>query len=101
MLYQMHEFNRSLLNPFVSWSQTAARMFSSPESWLSNLPGAPRIAANYELAYRLVKDYEKPLFHIHSVQGYGTEIPIVEKCALSKPFCNLLQFKRYTDDPKI
>ena len=60
MLYQWHEFNRALLNPMVSWSQTAAKMFSAPDSWLSNLPGAPRIAANYELAYRLVKDYEKP-----------------------------------------
>ncbi len=100
MLYQWHEFNRALLNPMVSWSQTAAKMFSAPDSWLSNLPGAPRAAANYELAYRLVKDYEKPRFNIHSVQAYGTEIPIVEKVALAKPFCNLLHFKRYADDAK-
>ena len=98
MLYQLHEFNRTLLNPLVSWSQTAARMFSSPDSWLSHLPGAPRAAANYELAYRLVKDYEKPKFEIQSVQAYGKEVPIVEKCALSKPFCNLVHFKRYADD---
>jgi poly(3-hydroxybutyrate) depolymerase len=99
MLYQWHEFNRALMNPMVSWSQTAAKMFSAPDSWLSNLPGAPRMAANYELAYRLVKDYEKPEFNIHSVQAYGTEIPIVEKIAVAKPFCNLLHFKRYADDP--
>jgi poly(3-hydroxybutyrate) depolymerase len=101
MLYQWHEMNRALLNPFVSWSKTSAKMFSSPDSWLSNLPGAARMSANCELAYRLVKDYEKPKFDIHSVQAYGTEVPIVEKCALSKPFCDLLHFKRYTDDPAI
>ncbi|MEP6483123.1 MAG: polyhydroxyalkanoate depolymerase [Rudaea sp.] len=98
MLYQLHEFNRNLLNPLVSWSQAGAKLFSSPDSWLSLLPGAQRVAANYELAYRLAKDYEKPTFDIESVQAHGVEVPIVEKCALSKPLCNLVHFKRYADD---
>ncbi|MGA9333437.1 MAG: polyhydroxyalkanoate depolymerase [Rudaea sp.] len=100
MLYQLHEFNRAAFNPLVAWSQTGARMFSSPDSWLSQLPGAPRIAANYELVYRLGKDYEKPAFDIHNVETNGIDIPIVEKVALSRPFCNLLRFKRYSDDAR-
>jgi poly(3-hydroxybutyrate) depolymerase len=98
MLYQLHEFNRALLNPLISWSQASAKMLSSPDSWLSRLPEAHRVAANYELLYRLGKDYEKPQFAIHSVQAHGSEVPIVEKCALSRPFCNLIRFKRYADD---
>ncbi|MEO8803731.1 MAG: polyhydroxyalkanoate depolymerase [Rudaea sp.] len=100
MLYQLHEFNRAAFNPLVAWSQTGARMFSAPDSWLSQLPGAPRIAANYELLYRLGKDYEKPAFNIHNVEADGIDIPIVEKVVLSRPFCNLLRFKRYSDDAK-
>jgi poly(3-hydroxybutyrate) depolymerase len=98
MLYQLHELNRSLLSPLISWSQASAKMFSSPDSWLSRLPEAHRAAANCELMYRLGKDYEKPEFGIRSVQAHGAEVPIVEKCALPKPFCNLVRFKRYADD---
>src|SRR5450432_3092682 len=98
MLYQLHEFNRNLFNPLIAWSQASAKMFSSPDSWLSKLPEAHRVAANYELLYRLGKDYEKPEFNIGSVQAHGAEIPVVERSALSKPFCNLIRFKRYADD---
>src|SRR5471030_1926007 len=98
MLYQLHEFNRSMLHPLVAWSQASAKMFSSPDSWLSRLPEAHRVAANYELLYRLGKDYEKPEFRIGSVQTHGGAVPIVEQCALSRPFCNLVRFKRYADD---
>src|SRR5581483_5122852 len=97
MLYQLHEFNRAILNPFVSWSQANAKMFSSPDSWLSKLPEAHRFAAGYELLYRLGKDYEKPEFAIGSVEAHGARVPVVEKCVLAKPFCNLIRFKRYAD----
>jgi len=97
-LYQLHEFNRALLNPLVTFSESSARMFSSKESWLSKLPGATRAAANYELLYRLGKDYEKPAFNIQSVQAHGNAVPIVEQVALAKPFCNLVRFKRYSDE---
>ena len=99
MLYQLHEFNRTLFNPLIAWSQASAKMFSSPDSWLSKLPEAHRVAANYELLYRLGKDYEKPEFRIGNVQAYGGEVPIVEKVALPRPFCNLVRFKRYADEP--
>ena len=98
LLYQLHELNRTLLNPLITFSESGARMFSSKESWLSKLPGAPRVAANYELLYRLGKDYEKPAFNIHSVQAHGGTVPIVEQTALAKPFCNLIRFKRYSDE---
>jgi poly(3-hydroxybutyrate) depolymerase len=98
MLYHLHEFNRTLLHPLVAWSEASARMFSGTDSWLSRLPGADRMAANYELMYRLGKDYEKPSFDIGSVQAHGDVVPIVERVALSKPFCNLVRFKRYSDE---
>ena len=98
MLYQLHELNRTLLNPLITWSQSGARMFSSKESWLSRLPGAHRVAANYELLYRLGKDYEKPAFNIHAVKAHGNEVPIVEQITLAKPFCNLIRFKRFSDE---
>jgi poly(3-hydroxybutyrate) depolymerase len=98
MLYQWHEFNRVLLHPLVAWSQVGAQLFSSPDSWWAQLPQANRLAAHCELLYRLGKEYEKPAFAIERVLAHGVEVPVVERCVLAKPFCNLLRFKRYADD---
>ena len=57
-----------------SWPRRGARarrrvhVLGSPESWLAQLPGANRVAAGYELLYRLGKDYEKPAFGIEEVE---------------------------------
>ena len=98
MLYQLHEFNRAMLSPLVAWSDAAARIFSSPDSWLSRVPGADRASANCELLYRLGKEYEKPAFDIGAVEVRGCPVPIIEQVALAKPFCNLLRFKRFSDE---
>lgn len=100
MLYQIHEFNRSLLNPLVGWSGAAAQILTAKENWLSSFPGVQRLAAGYELFHRLGKDYEKPPFAIPSVNAHGHETPISEQIALTKPFCNLVRFKRFSDDVK-
>ncbi|HMM66201.1 MAG TPA: polyhydroxyalkanoate depolymerase [Dokdonella sp.] len=98
MLYQLHELNRSLMNPLVGWSGAAAQLLTGKENWLSRFPGVQRLAAGYELAYRLGKDYEKPEFGISSVLAHGHDTPISEKVSIAKPFCNLIRFKRFSDD---
>ncbi|MDK3025669.1 polyhydroxyalkanoate depolymerase [Cupriavidus taiwanensis] len=100
MLYQLHEFQRSILHPLTAWAQATAKTFINPLSPMSLVPGAPRLAAGYELLYRLGKEYEKPAFDIKSVRSNGRDIPIVEQTVLEKPFCKLLRFKRYADDPE-
>ncbi|MCK7594817.1 polyhydroxyalkanoate depolymerase [Pseudomarimonas salicorniae] len=101
MLYRMHELSRALMSPWVYGAEAAAKMFSSPDSWLSRLPGAERIAATNELLYRIGKGYEKPEFGIHSIEAHGHALPVVEIEAERKPFCRLLRFKRYSDDSQV
>jgi poly(3-hydroxybutyrate) depolymerase len=101
MLYQLHEFNRTLMAPATYWAEAGAKMFSARGSWLAQLPGAARLAAGYELLYRMGKDYEKPEFGIHSVQAHGARVPVVEQTALAKPFCRLQRFKRFSDDGRV
>ncbi|MBY4945539.1 polyhydroxyalkanoate depolymerase [Cupriavidus respiraculi] len=98
MLYQLHEFQRTILNPLTAWAQATAKTFANPLSPLSLVPGATRLAAGYELLYRLGKEYEKPAFDIKSVRSNGRDIPIVEQTVVEKPFCKLVRFKRYADD---
>lgn len=98
MLYALHEAQRAMLGPWTYGAGAVARMFSQPDSWLSHWPGAPRIAAGAELAYRIGKDYEKPGFHIHRVDAHGQPVAVLENVVLEKPFCRLLEFKRYGDN---
>ena len=49
VLYHFHEYHRALFSPAMQWAEAAARMFSSPGSWLTQLPGASGVAAGYEL----------------------------------------------------
>ncbi len=97
-LYKIHELGRAWMAPLAYMAEANARMFSTPSSWLSTVPGADRIAAGNELVYRIGKDYEKPAWGIAAVERNGHSIPVVEIEALRKPFCRLLRFKRYTDD---
>jgi poly(3-hydroxybutyrate) depolymerase len=97
LLYQFHELWRAGVAPYTYWAEAGAKMFSAPGSWLAGLPEAPRIAAGYELAYRIGKDYEKPEFDLHAVEIDGQQYPVVEKEILRTPFCRLLRFKRYSD----
>ena len=94
MLYQFHEMNRTFLNPLIQWAEASSKLFTNPVSPLAHTPFAQRIAAGYELLYRLGKDYEKPEFDIKSVQIAGATVGIAEEMRLFKPFCRLIHFKK-------
>lgn len=101
MLYQMHEMQKAIMGPLIAFSEASAKMLTAPGNIYGQLPGMQRMAAGFELMYRIGKDYEKPEFDIRSVQAHGHELPIVELKAVAKPFCNLVRFKRYSDDAKV
>ena len=98
MLYQLHEFTRNLLAPWVHQAQANATFFSQPGHWWSAMPGADRLAAMNELFHRLGKDYEKPAWDIQQIEVDGAAVPIVEHEELRKPFCRLLRFKRHSNE---
>jgi poly(3-hydroxybutyrate) depolymerase len=98
MLYQLHEMQRSFLNPLMQWADASAKLFSNPVSPFAHTPFSQRIAAGYELMYRLGKDYEKPRFELSSTTIDGQTVGILERTAVSKPFCNLLHFKKDMPD---
>ncbi|HTN66111.1 MAG TPA: polyhydroxyalkanoate depolymerase [Burkholderiaceae bacterium] len=97
MLYQLHEMNRTMLTPLMQWAEVSAKLFSNPVSPLAHTPFSQRIAAGYELLYRLGKDYEKPRFNIDSVTIGEEAVGIVEEITEKRPFCSLLHFKKDLD----
>jgi poly(3-hydroxybutyrate) depolymerase len=100
MLYQLYETQRSLLEPFSDLAHVAAKAFSNPLSMASQTPLSQRLSASYDLMHRLGKDYEKPEFGLRSIDVEGVEVAIHERVEMTKPFCELRRFKRYSDDTK-
>lgn len=98
MLYQFHELNRTFLNPLIQWAEASSKLFTNPVSPLAHTPFAQRIAAGYELMYRLGKDYEKPQFNLDSVVIDGQSVGLIEEVAVKKAFCTLLHFKKSMSD---
>ena len=99
MLYTIYEAQRSLMEPFAELAQVASKMFSNPQTPFSQSSMAQRMAAGYDLMYRLGKDYEKPQFGLATVKVDGVEVAIHERVEVDKPFCELRRFKRFSDDP--
>ena len=99
MLYQVYETQRSLMEPFADFAHATAKLLSNPASVFSKSPLSQRIAAAYDLVYRLGKDYEKPEFNISTVDVDGVGVAIHERIEIDLPFCELRRFKRFSDDP--
>jgi len=99
MLYQIYEAQRSLLEPFADMADAASKLYGNRHTLLGQMPMAQRVSAAYALFHRLGKDYEKPEFGIRKVDVDGVEVAIDERVELDMPFCQLLRFKRFSDDP--
>jgi len=99
MLYQWYETQRALMAPFSEFASASAKLYNHPLSPFVHTPMAQRISAGLDLMHRLAKDYEKPEFGITSATVGGTEVAVQQQVALQKPFCRLLRFKRFTDNP--
>ena len=100
MLYQIYETQRALMAPFSEFASAAAKLYSHPLSPFTHTPMSQRVSASFDLLHRLAKEYEKPPFDILSAKVGGVDVAVQEQVALDKPFCRLLRFKRFTDDPK-
>jgi poly(3-hydroxybutyrate) depolymerase len=96
MLYQLHEMQKTFLNPLMQWAEASSKLFSNPVSPLAHTPFAQRIAAGYELLYRLGKDYEKPPFGIDTATVDGKPVSVFEQVSVNKPFCRLIHFRKDT-----
>ena len=101
MLYQLYETQRALMEPFAEYAHATSKMLNNPLWPVSQTSTAQRASAGFDLLYRLGKDYEKPAFNINTIEAStGHEVAVHERIELTKPFCELRRFKRFSDDPQ-
>ncbi|MDT7836110.1 polyhydroxyalkanoate depolymerase [Aquabacterium sp. OR-4] len=101
MLYQIYETQRALMAPFSEFASASAKLYNHPLSPFTHTPMAQRVAAGFDLIHRLAKDYEKPEFGIRTVPVDGVDVAVQEQYPIVLPFCRLIRFKRYSDDPVV
>ncbi|MFC3147204.1 polyhydroxyalkanoate depolymerase [Piscinibacterium candidicorallinum] len=105
MLYQVYEFQRSILNPLTAYAQAQAHWLNHPMNPFLIHPLNRRVAAGYELLYRLGKEYEKPQFGLEYTRVDGVEYAVAEEVVARKPFCRVLRFKKldaeHLSQPKV
>ncbi len=100
MLYHLYETQRALMAPFSEFASASAKLYDHPLSPFAHLPMSQRLSAGFDLLHRLAKEYEKPPFAITSAKVGGKfDVAVQEQVAIAKPFCRLLRFKRFTDNP--
>jgi poly(3-hydroxybutyrate) depolymerase len=64
-------------------------------------------AAACEMFFNATRRYGKPDFGIHETEVMGETVPVVEDVVLSRPFCDLVRFRRISpivaarNDPKV
>jgi len=99
MLYQLYETQRALMAPFSEFASASSKLYNHPLSPFTHTPMAQRVSAGLDLMHRLAKEYEKPPFDIRGAVVDDVTVAVQEQVAIEKPFCRLLRFKRFTDDP--
>lgn len=94
MLYHLFEMTHAAVTPLRMLARTTHAAWSSEFNPLGHTPGGKAIVAACEVIERTTRRYGKPEWGIAETKIYGQPVPIAIEVVASKPFCNLLHFKR-------
>lgn len=94
MIYQLHEFQKTVMAPTVLLADAVKHLFTSPFSPLAYTPVSRTVAANSEVFVRLMRRYPKPQWRIDDTTINGERVAVTREVAVDKPFCQLLHFRK-------
>jgi len=103
MIYQLHEFHKTVMAPVVAWADMARHLFTNPLSPLAYTPLSRRLAANSEMFVRLLRRYPKPAWEIDETLVNGERVAVTREVVIDKAFCQLLHFRKSVavEQPKL
>lgn len=105
MFYHFYEMNHAILQPYRALADSTRIYFTNPLNPMSQTSFGRSIAATAELFERSTRRYSKPEFGLTATEIDGETVEVTEEVVWSKPFCNLLHFKRAgmkkSGDPKM
>ncbi|HMM75311.1 MAG TPA: polyhydroxyalkanoate depolymerase [Gammaproteobacteria bacterium] len=109
MLYHFYELNHAAIAPlrsFVAWNRL---LFDRPWNPWTQCWHYKTARAAWDVFEHLTRRYGKPAFGIDEVEMAGARCAVSEEVVWSRPFCELLHFKRdpaglpprHRDDPRV
>ncbi len=94
MFYQLYELNHAALAPFRAGAEALRYVSSNPLNPLSQTVLGRTLTASLEVFERATRRYAKPDFGLAETIVDGKPVAVTEEIIWSKPFCNLLRFRR-------
>ncbi len=92
--YQMYELAHSAIAPARALSNATRMVLNNPLNPFANTPMAKNMAASAEMFERMTRRYGKPKFELNSTLLNEGRVNVVEEIVWSKPFCNVIRFRR-------
>lgn len=100
LFYHMYEMNHAAMSPYRAAADFTKLYFQNPLNPLTHTQMGRTVAASCELLERVTRRYGKPDFELHTTVVDDQKIDITEEILWSKPFCDLLHFKRDLPEPR-
>ncbi|MDT8343535.1 MAG: polyhydroxyalkanoate depolymerase [Thermohalobaculum sp.] len=107
MLYHAYEMTHAAMGPMRTAARMSSQALRNPFFPLRETLPVRATAAAFEMFVNATRRYGKPDFGIEEIEVSGELVPIVEEVVLSKPFGDLLHFRRNAtvaavrNDPKV
>ena len=94
LLYHAYEMTHAALSPMRAAARIGQEMVSNPLNILSDSYGNRAVSAALDMFIQATRRYGKPEFGLESTMVDGAETPVVEQIVWSRPFCELIRFRR-------
>jgi poly(3-hydroxybutyrate) depolymerase len=91
-----YEATHALLSPARALAGSTKLFYKNPVNPLTHSPFGKAVAGACEMFERVTRRYGKPEFGFSAVSVNGKATEIVEDVVWSKPFCNLIHFRKMT-----
>ncbi len=107
MLYHAYEWTHATIAPWRQAIKAGQTALNDPRNPWAGSFSARTMGAAFEMFDKATERYGKPEFNIDILAAHGKPCAVREEITLSKPFCNLLHFRRYGEgciegkDPKV
>lgn len=94
MLYSLYHSNLHSVSAVRQSAVMTRSLLKTMGGPAMGWPGSNAMTSNLEYVEFVTRRFDKPDYEISSVTIDGAQVPVTEETVVSKPFCNLLAFKR-------
>jgi poly(3-hydroxybutyrate) depolymerase len=98
MLYHAYEMTHAAISPMRTVARLGQEVIRNPFNMMSDTYGSRAVSAALEMFINATRRYGKPAFGIEETVVDGRAVPVVEEVVWSRPFCQLLHFRRDSDE---